>query len=255
MMKQARFLALLPLLMAFSFPVITQADEITYETSALFKFQQKLALKNNVNAQYKLGSMYEVGEGVRQDLAQAEYWYGLAQKAGKKAAKDRITYLTIKKQGYDPKKYSSWLASIKEDANNNKGEAKFLLAQLYHEGIGVKKDLAKSLQLFQQVSLLGDANVDGEMALIRDEIEASKRAELKAARVEPVVKAPVKAPVKPAVTKEQQMALQAAAEKNKMAEKRKRYEAVMQKIKLEQKMIDDQQADVSGTSKGLEDEI
>jgi len=247
-------------LMVFHLPVVAQAEQAAYETSSLFKFQQKLALKSNVRAQYKLASMYEVGEGTKKDLTKAVHWYDLAHKAGLKAAGDRIIYLTIKKQGYDQAKYASWLASVKVDAGANKGEAKFLMAQLYHEGIGVKKDLARSLQLFEQISLLGDANVDNEMAVLREEIDArnqtNKRA-IKQAKWTPALAKPVPQPpaAQPPLIKKEQLALKLAAEKNKMVEKKKRYDAVMLKIKQEQKLIDDQQAEISGGGEVIEDEI
>ncbi|MDT8281425.1 MAG: hypothetical protein RQ982_01285, partial [Gammaproteobacteria bacterium] len=160
-MKYSNFFTSLLLLgtIAVSLPVTSHAEESVGGTSVLFNFQYKLALRDNVPAQYKLAGMYEAGDGIKQDLAQAEHWYGVAAKAGMKAAQDRLVYLTIKKQGYDPAKHSSWLASVKSDANAGKGQSAFLLAQLYHQGLGVKKDLDESLRLFQQVSLLGDANV------------------------------------------------------------------------------------------------
>ena len=150
---------------AVTLPVTSHADESVSETSSLFNFQHKLALRNNVPAQYKLACMYEAGDGVKQDITQAEHWFSLASKGGMKAAEDRLVYLTVKKQGYDPAKYSSWLAGVKSDAEAGKGQAEFLLAQLYHEGLGVEKDLEKSLKYFKQVSLLGDANVHGDGSL------------------------------------------------------------------------------------------
>ncbi len=267
-MKYKNFFTSILLLgfIAVSLPVTSHAEEAASETSSLFKFQHKLALRDNVPAQYRLACMYEAGDGVKQDMAQAEHWYGLASKGGMKAAQDRLVYLTIKKQGYDPAIYSSWLASVESDANAGKGQAAFLLAQLYHQGLGVKKDLDESLRLFQQVSLLGDANVQNEMALVRAEIKANKQAQQERQQEKDRQKAqnklqlaaPVASPKKekkadPKLTKEQQLAQQAEAEKIEMAEKVRRYEAAMLKIKLEQKLIDEQQAAVGNA--GADDEI
>jgi len=263
-MKYNNFFTALLLLgfLAVSIPVTSVAEESADETSSLFKFQHKLALRNNVPAQYKLACMYEAGDGVKQDVAQAEHWYGLASKGGMKAAEDRLVYLTVKKQGYDQAKHSSWLASVKADADAGKGQAMFLLAQLYHEGLGVEKDLDKSLKFFQQVSLLGDANVQNEMALVRAEMDASKQAEqhrqqkkeVEEAREVTKEAAPVAQPKKekkeePKFTKEQQLAQQAEAEKIEMAEKVRRYEAAMLKLKLEQKQIDELQSNIESRGK------
>jgi len=249
------------ILLSFILPASAYTLELTSQSGNVFKFQQKLAAKGNAGAQYKLGCMYEFGTGTKQDIDQAQHWYEQASIAGVKAASDRMTYLLVKQQGYDQVKYSDWLNSVKKDANESKGDAMFLLAQLYREGIGVGKDLNKSLEILDQVSLLGAADIENEVALIQQEIDANNKAKTGARQKHKIEVARLaqqkkekrleqlanieqqKAQANEApVSKEQQ----AEAEKAALAAKRQRYEKAMMKMKLEQRKIDEQQAWAAG---------
>lgn len=227
------------------------------QASNVFKFQQKLAINGNVNAQYKLGSMYEIGEGIEADIEQAKQWYQRAAEAGSVSAKQRYTYLIVKEQGYDQAKNSEWLKNVKKDASQRKPDAVLLLAQLYHQGLGVKKDLNKSLELFNQIRVLGTANVEKEITLIRSKIDAINKAEL--AKQQKHNREQVRLEQ---ANKERQNKKQADKEKQvetvlrSKKEKRKRYEEVMRKLKLEQQLIDQQQSEVTGNKDAtVDDEI
>jgi len=162
-------------------PSVLALDSID-QSSNVFKFQHKLATRGNANAQFKLACMYETGEGIEKNIEQAKHWYDLASKAGMKAAADRYTYLEVKEKGYDQAKHLAWLDSVKKDAGSHKGAAMLLLGQLYREGIGVKKDLNKSLELLTEVGILGEADVDSDIALIEAELDARIMAKKKAAQ-------------------------------------------------------------------------
>lgn len=226
-------------------------DMATQPTSGVFKFQHKLASNGNARAQYKLGSMYECGTGVELDIEKAKHWYNLASTAGVKSANDRLTYLSVKERGYDQAKNSSWLDGVKKDANKSNGDAMFLLAQLYREGLGVDKDLGKALEILDRVSLLGAADVEDERALIQAELIASKKAikaaqrknEIDAARL---AKQEKQQKIVQQANKEQQIAQQEATAQASQDEKIKRYEKAMMQLLLEQQQIDKQQAWASG---------
>jgi len=177
----------------------------------------------------------------------------------------RNTYLITKEQGYDPAKNSDWLNSVKKDAGAHEAEAMFLLGQLYGEGIGVKKDLIRSLELLKQVRILGVANVENQIAYIEEEIAALNRAEqaeqkkqaLEKARLSKVSEEQhIAKEVKLQASKEEQAKQQAEAEKLAQAEKIRRYEKAMMQLRLEQEQIDAQQAWASGSEgKSADDEI
>jgi colicin import membrane protein len=58
-----------------------------------FKSQMALASKGDVEAQYRVGEMYEQGLGTAQDLSLAIIWYGKASIQGDKRATDRLSAL------------------------------------------------------------------------------------------------------------------------------------------------------------------
>jgi TPR repeat protein len=69
--------------------------------------------------------------------------------------------------------HTAWPESVKADADNHLPEARLLLGQLYRQGIGVTKNLNRSLDLLTQVNILGDADVENEIASIHAEITAA----------------------------------------------------------------------------------
>jgi len=248
-------ITLLLVLTSMATPITAQAEALASQSSNIFKFQQKLAMNGNVLAQYKLASMYERGDGVTASIEQAKHWYGRAGEAGSKPAIHRSTYLEAKEQGYDPVKNADWLNSVKTDANAHKAEAMLLLGQLYSEGIGVKKDLVKSLELLNQVRILGVANVDNEIAYIQNEINELNKSEQQSrvdhkkenARLKQANEAQLAAqPAKMQADKKEQAKQKAEAESLVQAEKIRRYEKAMMQLQMEQQQIDKQQAWASG---------
>jgi len=242
-----------------TFPAALNAEVLINHSSSVFKFQQRLAENGNVQAQYKLALMYETGEGVEASFDKALHWYDRAAGSGLKKAEQRSTYLMIKELGFNKKMHTDWLNSVKAGANNHEPEAMLLLGQLYRQGIGVTKNLNKSLELLTQVSILGDADVESEIESIHDEIAASKQAKQVAIKVKPVKPAGKKSKSavkteKTVVKKKQKPATvtakvsRQAIEKLKLTEKRRRYEKAMEQLRLEQQIIDQQQADVTGGS-------
>jgi TPR repeat protein len=257
MMKQIKILlvAFLFALANITFPMTACAEDLVNQSSNIFKFQQKLAMNGNVHAQYKLASMYEIGDGVTADIEQAKHWYSLAAEAGSKPAMHRSTYLEAKEKGYDPAKDSDWLNSVKTEADAHKAEAMFLLGQLYGEGIGVKKDLVKSLELLKQVRILGVANVDKQIAYIQNEIDEQNKSEKrnKSARIKENLRLKQASEEQLATQqaqtladKELQAKKKAEAEELAQAEKVRRYEKAMMQLKMEQQLIDKQQEWASG---------
>ena len=208
-----------------------------------------MANSGNVGAQYKLASMYESGDGVTASIEQAKHWYGRAADAGSKPAMHRKTYLITKEQGYDQAKNAVWLNSVKKEANARDADAMLLLGQLYSEGLGVKKDLLKSLELLEQVQMLGTANVDSQIVKIRSELAVINNNEQQSKELAKVEVGQAE--------KDRLKMQQAEAKKNSYNEKRKRYEQAMEKLRMEQRKIDEQQAWATGGagSSVVDDEI
>lgn len=250
-------------------PTSLHAEDLIDQSSNLFKFQYKLANKGNVNAQFKLALMYEEGEGITKDIDKAKHWYRSAAKGGSQPAERRENYLNIKEKGFDAAKDTKWLDGVVSDAEAHDAGAVYLLGQLYHEGIGVKKDLDKSLALFKEIKSLGEASVEKEIASINREIAAvksvqqnqRKKRELKNKQAQQAIKKQqAKRLQSTQITKrpKQTTKIKQTIDKEKLlrAEKRKKYEAVMLKLRLEQQEIDKQQSLVTGDAlEDADDEI
>lgn len=231
------------------------AEGLIDQSGNVFKFQNTLANNGNVNAQFKLAAMYEEGEGVKKSIEQAKQWYKIAAKGGSKPAEQRENYLRIKEKGFDTANDAKWLDSVIADAEGHDADAVYLLAQLYHEGIGVKKDLEKSLVLFKEIKSRGEANVEREIVSINREIATDRLARQNQKKKNALENQRAQRAQSAQIRKQSKQVKRAADKKQLIqAEKRKKYEAVMLKLKLEQQKIDEQQSLVSGGA-AADDEI
>jgi len=61
---------------------------VTRDYAQAMLWYRKAAEQNYADAQYCLGLMYYIGQGVAQDYAQAELWYRRAAEQGNERAKE-----------------------------------------------------------------------------------------------------------------------------------------------------------------------
>lgn len=198
-----------------------KAENLGSFGDAIFLFQEKMAKKGDVLAQYKLGTLYEFGISVQPDIEKARQWYQLAAKSDYQPAINRHTYLDIKASGFVAQKHNQWLAALKQQAEISEPNAVILLGQMYHHGVGESKNLNKALELLSHASSLGHTEIESEIDQISLEIEKQNQA-----------------------IQQQKLDDEIRRKKQKddeMAEKRRRYDEVIRKYREEQKIIDDQQ--------------
>ncbi len=178
----------------------------TYDPSAsVLLFQKQMAKRGNAESQFKLGLMYETGSGVKSSPVLAASWYKKAAKQKYKPASNRLTYLEIKKSGFNDS-HNKWLKQLKSDARFNEGEALFLLGQMYSEGTAVEKNLKLSLKLLQKasgVNIPGSeteiARVERELALLEEQKKSAENNKKAIAAAAVAAKKIVKNPVKPII--------------------------------------------------------
>ena len=230
-------------------------------TANVFNFQQKLANSGNVQSQYKLGEMYEAGSGVEQNLDQARSWYQQAASTGYAPASNRLTYLEIKAGGYDQDKHANWVAGVVADVDARSHTSMLLLAQMYREGVGVKKDLAAARALLDKLITTGNLSVDREIALVDAEQQANRKRETVLAKERSAEAQRLRALRQARLAQQERQALQAASESavasidkaelkqplqanqvQSSMDKNKRYESAMLKLQAEQKTLSEQQA-------------
>ena len=200
---------------------------MAYNYSAdVFKFQQKLAVIGDASAQYKLGIMYETGQGTDVDLNEALKWYEKSAAQNHKAALRRISYIHILRDGYKPALQEAWLKTLKKDAGDQDGEAMLLLGAMYKDGVVVKKNLQTAEKLFKQAL---NKNIPGaedqlESIFVLKEAEKEKKYALKQKQL-----AKEKAARERKAKAQKQAALREAALKQSQLEKQKKMLAQKQK--------------------------
>jgi len=237
-------------------PQYSVAADLIDQSGNLFIFQQKLARKGNPQAQYRLAFMYETGQGVKVNQTKAIQWYTTSAKQGNRLASHRLAYLKAKLEGYSEARDKKWIDEVKRDAFTNKPEEMFLLAQLYHEGIGVKKDLNKSLKLMSRLSSEGMVAADSEVENLQAEIKANnaikKHQQAVITKKQPVIKT-AKPVIAKSIEKKAKVADKAEATRQ---QERKSYEAVMRRIAKQQSEIDKLQGWTEGKKKAsVDDEL
>ncbi len=130
-----------------------------------FSDLKQMAEKGDSEAQYKLGVLYENGEGVPQDHADAFKWYRVSAEAGfeksrrklRRAAEDGVMEaqynlgkMNLERQGVslvDPKSAVKW---IEKAAEQGLAEAQNDLGVMYRDGIGVYQSRSEAVRWFRR---------------------------------------------------------------------------------------------------------
>ena len=133
------------------------------------------ARAGNVEAQYRLGEIYESGLGDREsDEAMAIAWYGKAAEQGHVQAAFRLGRLLERQSGQS----DAAVAAYRQASRAGLPEATYNLARLRRDGVGVERNLRRAAELYRQAYTEGltRASLDlAQLALVgveRDEVVA-----------------------------------------------------------------------------------
>ena len=120
-----------------------------------------------VPAQYRLGSLYEKGQGVKKDREKARSLYmGAADKGHAKAMHNlAVLYAEGIEGAPDFKAAAQW---FRRAAQHNVADSQYNLGILHARGLGVEQNLAESYKWFALAAQQGDKDA----AKKRDEVEA-----------------------------------------------------------------------------------
>ena len=100
---------------------------------------RKAAAQNHADAQQELGFIYATGDGVKQDDVQAVAWFRKAATQGDATAQYNLGLLYAKGQGVE-KDYAQAITWWRKSAAQGNADAQFKLGVVYHNGDGVAKD-------------------------------------------------------------------------------------------------------------------
>ncbi len=115
------------------------------------------AAQGNAQAQTHVGWLYEKGEGVSQNYAEALRWYHLAAAQGNANAQDNIGALYVNGQGV-PRDYAEALHWLRLAAAQGYAQAQKNIGVLYRKGEGVAQDYAEAMRWFRVAAAQGNAD-------------------------------------------------------------------------------------------------
>ena len=118
-----------------------------YET--VLREVKPLAEQGDADAQNFLGTLYETGEGIRQDFTQAAEWYSKSAQQGYAQAQTNLGFLYEKGKGV-PQDYSQAIHWIAKAAEQGLAVAQESLGYFFSTGLGVEKDYAQALRWFRR---------------------------------------------------------------------------------------------------------
>ena len=131
---------------------VTAADGKGIDRTLLAK-----AKAGDTGAQYQLGRMYYMGDGVLQDYAQAEFWFRKGAEKGDADSQFMLGGLYHFGQSvpHDEGKAFAW---IMKAAQQGHGDAEFFISTCYSEGWGVAKDNAQTIAWLRKGAEQGHLN-------------------------------------------------------------------------------------------------
>jgi len=150
-------------------------------SAGVFRFQAKLAEQGNPEAQYKVGEMYETGQGAAKNIQKALTWFEKAAKQGHKKSIYKLLFLEIKSNGLNDFTKSQ-LGMLRQEAATGNTDAQYFLGKMYAAGVGVPKSLNNALTWLNKAVFNGIIEAEKEAVVVEKELarirknEANKRA-------------------------------------------------------------------------------
>lgn len=147
------------------FLMMTPSGSWAKEKNASLAELQQQAKKGQANAQYKLGVLYDQGQGVKQDYGQARKWWLKAAEQGNAAAQVSLGLLYNKSHGVkqDYGQARKWWLKAAEEGN---ADAQLYLGSLYEYGQGVKRDYEQARKWWLKAAEQGNANAQVNLAVL-----------------------------------------------------------------------------------------
>ena len=126
------------------------------ESGIEFKDELIAAKQGEVTAQFNLGIMYDNGEGVAEDDAEAVKWYRKAADQGFASAQYNLGVMYANGAGVekDERKAVKWYRKAAEQGH---ASAQYTLGIMYDNGEGVPEDDAEAVKWYRKAAEQGDA--------------------------------------------------------------------------------------------------
>jgi localization factor PodJL len=139
------------------------------------KFLSQAAEKGQAVAQYRLGTLYERGQGVPVDTAKAVHWYEMAANQGNRKAMHNlaVAYAGGVAGRKNMAEAARWFAKA---AALGLSDSQFNLAVLYERGDGVPQSLVDAYKWYSIAAAGGDAESKARIGVLQTQLGEADRA-------------------------------------------------------------------------------
>ncbi len=124
-----------------------------------------LAEQGNSQAQVTLGIMYDYGQGIEKNPAEAMKWYIKAAEQGIPVVQHDVGVKYFQGTGVK-QNYLEAARWWEQSANAGLADSQFNLGLLYYRGMGLAQDYAKAAELFLKAADQGHANAQYSLAVM-----------------------------------------------------------------------------------------
>ena len=135
------------------------------------KYLTQAAEKGQAVAQYRLGTLYERGQGVVADPAKASHWYELAANQGNRKAMHNLAVFYASKK--DMANAARWFAKA---ASLGLSDSQFNLAVLYERGDGVPQSLVEAFKWYSIAAAAGDVESRARVSVLQTQLNDADKA-------------------------------------------------------------------------------
>jgi TPR repeat protein len=137
------------------------------------RWYHKAANQGEAKAQYSLGWMYLLGEGVTQNHREALKWFRKLADQGKAAADDQNTLGWLNQYGQGVMlNYAEAVKWYRKAADQGHGAAQFNLGSMYYYGYGLPQDYAWALYWYRRAAEKGEAKALSALGVMYEDGQA-----------------------------------------------------------------------------------
>ena len=119
-----------------------------------FDCLMKAALQHNPYVHFRIGHMYEFGEGVRKNSLKAKYWYDKVAEGMENPIRSEFWFLGRHGLGIDDKETFFWLHNF---ANKGDSYSQYKVGNMYAKGKCVVQDFALALLWYKKAELQNES--------------------------------------------------------------------------------------------------
>jgi localization factor PodJL len=149
-------------------------DGTTANLPDAVRFLTQAAEKGQAVAQYRLGTLYERGQGVTADSVKAMHWYQLAAIQGNRKAMHNlaVAYASGPSAKRNMTEAARWFAKA---AGLGLSDSQFNLAVLYERGEGVQQSLTDAYKWYAIAASSGDAEAKARMSVLESQLDPADK--------------------------------------------------------------------------------